>query len=72
MDDREIRSPGVGTVLEVLVVEGAEVAAGDEVVVIESMKMEIPVVTTSAGTVRVIHVAVGAQVAEQELLLSLS
>lgn len=55
-----------------LVTEGATVAAGAEVMVIESMKMEIPLVAASAGTVRTVHVAVGAQVGERELLVSLS
>ena len=72
MGDRELRSPGLGTVLEVLVAEGSAVEVGDEILVIESMKMEIPVVTVTAGTVRTIHVAVGAQVGEQELLVTLS
>ncbi len=72
MSDQEIRSPGVGTVLEVLVTEGASVEAGAEVVVLESMKMEIPVVTVVAGTVRTVHVGVGAQVGEQEILVTLS
>lgn len=62
----------MGTVLEVLVTPGVVVAAGAEVVVLESMKMEIPVIATAAGTVHTVHVAVGGQVGEHELLVTLS
>lgn len=40
MNDGAVRSPGVGKVIEILVTVGVQVAAGDEVIVIESMKME--------------------------------
>jgi biotin carboxyl carrier protein len=68
---REIRSPGAGKVLELSVVVGAVVAEGDELVVLESMKMEIPVVAPQAGTVTAVHVDLGSQVQERALLVTL-
>ena len=47
----EIRAELTATVWKVVVEQGAIVAEGDELVILESMKMEIPVVATIAGTV---------------------
>ncbi len=47
----EIRAELTATVWKVVVEQGAIVAEGDELVILESMKMEIPVVATVAGTV---------------------
>ena len=55
----EIRAEMVASVLEIVVAEGAPVADGDTVVLLESMKMEIPVLTEWAGTVTSIAVATG-------------
>jgi biotin carboxyl carrier protein len=68
---RELRSPGVGRVLEVLVAAGSNVGAGDELVVIESMKVEIPVAAPVAGRVSHVAVAPGAQVQADDLLVTL-
>ena len=48
-----------GRVMELYVEEGQAVKAGDPVVIIEAMKMEIPVVAPQDGTVASIDVAVG-------------
>ncbi|PLR91610.1 acetyl-CoA carboxylase biotin carboxyl carrier protein subunit [Bacillus sp. T33-2] len=55
----KILSPMSGTVWKVLVEEGQQVAADEVLVILESMKMEIPVVAESAGTVMKIHVNEG-------------
>lgn len=47
-----IKSEMAGTVWKVLVKEGDTVEIGQEVVIIESMKMEIPVESEIAGTVK--------------------
>jgi acetyl-CoA carboxylase biotin carboxyl carrier protein len=47
----EIRAEMVANVLEVVAREGTRVAAGDTVVLLESMKMEIPVLSEVGGTV---------------------
>ena len=58
----ELRSPGVGKVLRLAVAVGAQVERGEEVMVIESMKVEIPVKAGIAGQVKEINVKVGDQV----------
>ena len=62
----------VASVLEVVVAEGAEVAAGDTVVLLESMKMEIPVLAEAGGRVSEVHVAPGDVVQEGDVLVVLS
>jgi len=70
--DGEVRSPGVGRVLEILVAVGVTVAAGDEVVVVESMKVEIPVTAPRAGEVAAVAVTPGQQVQAGDLLLTIA
>ncbi len=53
----EIRAEITANVWQVSVDEGQLVAEGDELVILESMKMEIPVVTEVPGVVRELHVA---------------
>ncbi len=68
----EIRAPMVGKVVEVLVQAGAAVAEEDELLILESMKMEIPVPAPAAGTVHEVHVSAGDTVQENDLLLTLT
>ncbi|GHV01764.1 oxaloacetate decarboxylase [Spirochaetia bacterium] len=60
-----IPSPVAGTVLRYAVAEGAQVKAGDNVVIIESMKMELEIKATSAGSVHYL-VPTGTQVQSQQ------
>ena len=55
----ELETPVTGVVLKVLAGPGDKVAAGDPVVVMESMKMEIPVEAPADGTVTEVLVAEG-------------
>jgi acetyl-CoA carboxylase biotin carboxyl carrier protein len=64
----EIRAEMVANVLRVVVAEGQAVSGGDTVVLLESMKMEIPVLTEGAGTVREVGVTEGDVVQEGDLL----
>jgi len=64
----EVRSEITGTVWQVRVEEGQLIAEGDEVVILESMKMEIPVVTEVPGVVRELHVQEGTTVREGDLI----
>ena len=64
----EIHAEMVSSVWKVLVQPGSEVAAGDALVILESMKMEIPVLTESAGTVRELHVVEGEVLQEGDLI----
>jgi acetyl-CoA carboxylase biotin carboxyl carrier protein len=61
----------VGLVAEVLVEPGETVAAGAALVVLESMKMEIPVLAPVAGRVGTVAVAVGDLVQAEDLLVVL-
>jgi pyruvate/2-oxoglutarate dehydrogenase complex dihydrolipoamide acyltransferase (E2) component len=55
----DIEAEMVANVMTVYVGPGDAVAVGDTVVLLESMKMEIPVLSESAGTVSSVNVAAG-------------
>lgn len=61
----------VANVMTVAVTEGDAVEVGDAVVVLESMKMEIPVIAEHAGTVRAVKVAEADVVQEGDVLVEL-
>lgn len=61
-----------GIVRRVAVAVGDRVAPGDELVVVESMKMEIPVVAEAAGRVAEVLCVEGETVREGEALLRLA
>jgi biotin carboxyl carrier protein len=69
-DDRamEIKSPAVGKVLRLSVESGAQVARGAEVMVIESMKVEIPVKALTAGRIAEFRVKPGDQIQRNVVL----
>jgi acetyl-CoA carboxylase biotin carboxyl carrier protein len=62
----EIKAHITGVVFQITTKAGDSVAAGDPVIVLESMKMEIPVEAPRAGTVKEIRVAEGQTVQEGE------
>ena len=64
-------APVHGVVVAVHVQAGDEVAAGQVLVLIEAMKMEVPVQASADGVVRHIHVAVGEVVREGTAVLQL-
>jgi acetyl-CoA carboxylase biotin carboxyl carrier protein len=64
----EIKSPSVGKVLRLSVEPGAHVARGDELLIIESMKVEIPIKAGAAGTVKEFRVKPGDQIQRNHLL----
>ncbi len=64
----EIRSEMVANVWKVVVREGDEIASGDPLVILESMKMEIPVESPADGTVRQVAVEEGGVVQEGDLI----
>ena len=63
-----IASPMQGTVLSVAVVEGASVAAGDLICVVEAMKMENEIVSSGDGVVSALSVAPGDQVSSGQVI----
>lgn len=61
-----------GTVWKIEVRPGDSVSEGQVCVILESMKMELPVEAPKAGTVSVVHVVEGQAVSEGDVLLTLS
>jgi acetyl-CoA carboxylase biotin carboxyl carrier protein len=64
----EVRAEMVANVWKVVAAEGSEVSDGDTLVILESMKMEIPVLSEVSGTLTKLHVAEGDVVQEGDLI----
>ncbi|WP_284744381.1 biotin/lipoyl-binding carrier protein [Amycolatopsis sp. RTGN1] len=64
----EIRAEMVGTVLQVVAEPGTALNAGDTVLILESMKMELPAVSEKAGTLTSLAVAKGDRVQQGDVL----
>lgn len=64
----EVRAEMVANVWKIVVAEGDTVEEGDTLVILESMKMEIPVVAESAGTVTEVRVHEGEVVQEGDVI----
>jgi len=64
----EIRAEMVAQVHSVIAEPGTKVAVGDTLVILESMKMEIPVFVETPGTLREIAVAPGDVIQEGDLI----
>ena len=65
----KINSPLPGSVISVAVTEGQAVKKGDTLLVLESMKMENPILSDCDGTVTKIAVAAGQSVMQDDLLI---
>jgi acetyl-CoA carboxylase biotin carboxyl carrier protein len=68
----DVRAEIVASVLEVVVNEGDQIAEGDTLVLLESMKMEIPVLAEVAGTVSKVSVSVGDVIQAGDLIAVIS
>lgn len=68
----EVKAGAAGKVFKIEANVGQSVQAGDTVVIIEAMKMEIPVVAPEAGTVASIDVAVGDAIESGAVLATLN
>ena len=66
---KRVVSNMAGVVLEYLVKPGEEIAVDQDVVVLESMKMQIPVQSTVSGTVKTLKVNEGDFVDDGDVLL---
>ena len=64
----EVRAEMVANVWQVVASEGDQVADGDTLVILESMKMEIPVLAESAGKLTKLAVSEGDVVQEGDLI----
>lgn len=65
---QEILAEMVANVWKVVAAAGDELAAGDTIVILESMKMEIPVVAEAAGILSELRVAEGDVVQEGDVI----
>jgi acetyl-CoA carboxylase biotin carboxyl carrier protein len=72
MADIEARTDVSGSVWKILAEVGQRVEAGDTIMLIESMKMEIPVTAEAAGTLARILVAEKAAVTEGQVVAVLT
>jgi biotin carboxyl carrier protein len=68
----EVRAEMVANVWKVVATEGDQIEDGDTLVILESMKMEIPVLAEGAGTLAKLHVAEGDVVQEGDLIATIS
>lgn len=64
----EVRAEIVASVLEVVVSAGQSVREGDTLVLLESMKMEIPVLAEVAGTITALEVEPGQNIKAGDLI----
>jgi biotin carboxyl carrier protein len=69
---QEIKAPMPGLVLNVLVEEGQEVNKGDNLLVLEAMKMENIIKSPTSGTVKKILISKGVKVEKNEILMQFS
>ena len=71
MAEFRVRSEIAGSVWKIEVAVGDAVAAEDPLIILESMKMEIPLLAPRAGVVRRILVAEGEPIAEGDIAVIL-
>lgn len=69
--ERVIKSPMPGIVIDIPVKEGDEVAAGQTLVVVESMKMHNEFKAPGDGTVHAVRVEVGEKIAQNAIMVTL-
>ena len=68
----EIRAEMVANVWKVVAAEGDHVDDGDTLVILESMKMEIPVLAEAPGTLTKLAVAEGDVIQEGDLIAEIA
>ncbi len=67
----QVKSEIAGSVWKLMAAEGDSLAADDVIVILESMKMEIPIIAPKAGTLAKLHVAEGDMIGEGQLIATL-
>lgn len=67
----KVEASMAGTVMQVLVSVGERIEAGQDVVILESMKMEVPLQAEQSGTVKEIRVEAGSFVSDGDILLEI-
>ncbi|MFJ7976608.1 acetyl-CoA carboxylase biotin carboxyl carrier protein subunit [Peribacillus sp. JNUCC 23] len=64
----EVIASMAGSVWKIVVSEGENVSSGQEVIILESMKMEIPLAAGTSGKIKQIHISEGDFVNEGDVL----
>lgn len=67
----EIKAPMTGKIVSIVVNVGDEVKAEDEIIIMDAMKMEIPVYAPADGVIKEINVKEGDSVKTDQLLMVL-
>ncbi len=68
---KQVTAMMAGTIVEILVKKGDQISDEQDVVILESMKMQLPVQSNQSGTVLEIKVSVGDFVNEGDPILTL-
>jgi len=66
--DIKITTEVAGRICDLLMKAGESVAEGDDIALVEAMKMEIPIAATAAGTIKSVLVVVDDMVAEGQTI----
>ena len=69
---KEVVAPMPGTIIDILVNVGDEILEYQEVLILEAMKMELPVVSPAAGTVKEVKCNSGDTVEADAVLITLA
>jgi biotin carboxyl carrier protein len=72
MADVQVRSDVAGVVTRIAVKRGDHVGEGDDLVILEAMKMELPVPAPAAGVITAVLVQEGDAVAEGQAVATLA
>ena len=72
MSHAKIRTEVAGTVWKIVATKGATLAAGETILIMESMKMEIPIEAPHAGTLTELLVAEGDVLKEDDVVAVLA
>lgn len=67
----KIKAEVTGSVWKVLKQPGEPVAAGEEILLLESMKMEIPVIVEEGGVLDAVHVKEGEAITEGQVVATI-
>ena len=67
----KVKSEVTGSVWKIVAASGARLDAGETIMILESMKMEIPVIAEDGGTLAELHVAEGEAVSEGQVVATL-
>ncbi|WP_252312422.1 acetyl-CoA carboxylase biotin carboxyl carrier protein subunit [Sinobaca sp. H24] len=68
---KQVKADMSGSIWKITTTVGEEVVTGQEIAILESMKMEIPMESTASGKVHMIHKKEGDFVEEGDIILEL-